>query len=88
MKPDDFCCGDALHRQYSTFQISTKLRQTFPRYELPKIGLVSSFFSFFLFLLFIKMCESYHKVETGYPIALKFGTQKDGVMVHLSTKFG
>jgi len=32
--------------------------------------------------------ESYHKVETGYLIALKFGTQKSGVMAHLGTKFG
>jgi len=24
-------------------------------------------------------CESYHKVKTGYPIGLKFGTQKGGV---------
>jgi len=27
-------------------------------------------------------------VETGYLIALKFGTQKGGVMAHLGTKFG
>jgi len=27
-------------------------------------------------------------VETGYPIALKFGTQEGGVMAHLGTKFG
>jgi len=27
-------------------------------------------------------------VETSYLIALKFGTQKGGVMAHLSTKFG
>jgi len=36
------------------------------------IGLVSSF----LFLLF--GCESYHKEEMSYPIALKFGAQKGG----------
>ena len=38
-KPDYFCCKDALHRQYPTFQIVTKLRQAFLRY---KIGLFSS----------------------------------------------
>jgi len=27
-------------------------------------------------------------VETVYLIALKFNTQKDGVMAHLGTKFG
>jgi len=27
-------------------------------------------------------------METGYPIALKFGTQKGGIMAHLGTKFG
>ena len=27
------------------------------------------------------------KVEMGYLIALKFGTQKGGVRVHLDTKF-
>jgi len=29
-----------------------------------------------------------NKVETDYPIALKLGTQKDGVSVNLGTKFG
>ena len=32
----DFCCGDALHCQYPTFQISNKLCQAFPRYEFSK----------------------------------------------------
>jgi len=39
------------------------------------------------FLLFSSWYESYHKVETGYLIALKFGTQKGGVRAHLSTRF-
>jgi len=45
-----FFCGDALHHQHPTFQISTKSRQVFPRYELSKIGLVFLVF-FFLFVL-------------------------------------
>ena len=32
-KPDDFCYGDALQRQYPTFQISNKSRKAFPRYS-------------------------------------------------------
>jgi len=87
MKLNDFCCGDALHRQYPTFQIPTKLRQELSRYKLSKIGLVSSFL-FFFFFFFLSRCESYHKVEMGTPIALKFGTQKGGVMAHLGTMFG
>ena len=35
----------------------------------------------------VKATELPHKVEMGYPIALKFGTQKGGVMVHTGTKF-
>jgi len=27
-------------------------------------------------------------VETGYPIALKFGSQESGEMAHFGTKFG
>jgi len=49
------------------------------RYELPNIGLVSSFF------FFLERCLSYHKAETGDVIALKFGTQKGGaVRAHLA----
>ena len=29
MKPNDFCCRDALHQQYPTFQIVTKPHQAF-----------------------------------------------------------
>ena len=43
------------------------------------LSLASSFF--------VKVL-SYHEVEMGHPIALKFGTQKGGVRVHLGTKFG
>jgi len=43
------------------------------------IGLVSLFCFFFLSSWY----ESYHKVETGYLIALKFGTRKGGVRAHL-----
>jgi len=82
MKPDNFCCGDTLHCQYPTFQISTKLRQVFSRYELSKIGLVFSFF------FFLSWYESYPKVETSNLIALKFGVHKGGVRAHLGTKFG
>ena len=77
------CCGDALHCQYPICQISTKSHQVFPRYKLSKIGLVS-LFSFF-FLLFVK---EWKLLEKGYPIPLKFGTQKGGIRVHLGTKFG
>ena len=46
---------------YPTFQISTKSRQAFPiGMNFQKIGLVSLFFSSFLFV-------KVHKVETGYP---------------------
>ena len=41
-------------------------------------------FSFF----FLSRHESYHKVEMGYPIALKFGTLKGGVRAYLGIKFG
>ena len=30
IKLDDFCCGDALHRQYPTFQISRQSDNPFP----------------------------------------------------------
>jgi len=47
---------------------------------------LSCFIFFSVFFLF--WYESYHKVETGYLIDLKFGTQKGGVRAHLSAKFG
>jgi len=37
--------------------------------------------SFFVF--FSSWYESYHKVETGYLIPLKLGTQKGGVRAYL-----
>jgi len=76
--------SNALHCQYPIFQISTKLRQVFPRYELSKIGLVS----WFVFFFFSSWYESYHKVEMGFLIALRFGAQKGGVRAHLGTEFG
>jgi len=54
------------------------------RYEFSKIGFVSSFFLFFSSSRY----ESYHKVETDYPIALKFSTQKGGIRGHFGNKFG
>ena len=37
---------------------------------------------FFIFLIFLSRYESYHKVEMGYLIALKSGTQKGSIRVH------
>ena len=85
MKHDDFCCGHTLHIQHSTFQIRAKSLQAFPRYATSKIGLVSSFFFFFLFSHTYKNC---YKTRTPNPIALKFGTQKGGIKAHLCTNFG
>ena len=38
----------------------------------------------------IRNCPTfpYHNVETGYPITLKFGTQKGGLRANLGTTFG
>jgi len=68
---------------HSKFQVNCTRRF---RNELSKIGLVSLLL--FFFFLFSSRCESYHRVETGYPIALKFDTQKGDVRAHLGTKFG
>ena len=43
---------------------------------------------FLCFFLFSSIRESHYKVETGYQIALKFGTQIRCVRAHLGTKFG
>ena len=43
-----------------------------------KIGLLPS-----VFFLFSLWYESYHKVETGYLITLKFGTQEGDVTVRV-----
>ena len=48
-KLDNFCCRDALHHQYPTFQLVTKSRQASLRSKLSIIGLVSSFFFLFFF---------------------------------------
>jgi len=80
MKMNDF----AVEIPSTHIPISTKLCQAFPRYEPPKIGLVS--FSIFFHFFFSSRCQE----ETGYPIALKFDTQNGGnrIMPHLGTKFG
>jgi len=72
-------------------QISTKLRQVFPRYESSKIGWVSSFFFllfFCLFFFFLSNNKNCHKMQTRYLIVLKFGTQQDSVSAHRGIKFG
>ena len=61
MKPGNFRCGDALHCQCLTFQISTESRKAFPRYELSKIGLVSLFFFFLSFHLGMKVTIKWKK---------------------------
>ena len=88
MKQHEFCCGHSLHLQHSTFQISAKSLQAFPRYATSKIGLVSSFFFFLFFFLFSHTYKNCYKTRTPYPIALKFGTQKGGIKAHLCTNFG
>ena len=44
--------------------------------------------TFFTFLFFLSSrCENDHKLEMGYPIALKFNAWKVGVRTHLDTTF-
>ena len=88
MKQDNFCCGHSLQLQYSTFQISVKSLQAFPRYVTSKIGLVSWFFFLLIFFLFLHTYKNCYKTRTPYPIALKFGTQKRGIKAHLGTNIG
>jgi len=64
---------NAGQRHHLTFQISTKSRQAFLRYESLKIGSNN---------------KSCHKMQIHYPIVLKFGKQQDGVRGHHGTKFG
>ena len=60
-KLDNFCCGDALHRQYPTFLNCA-------RYKLSKIGLFSWFFLLVFSLLFVKLCGNgfYDCLEVWY----------------------
>ena len=89
MKQDDFCCGHSLQLQYSTFQILAKPLQAFLRYATSKIGLVSYFyFSSYFSSSFCTLYKNCYKTRTLHPIALKFGTQKGGIKVHLGTNFG
>jgi len=60
-KTGRFYCGDALHHQYTTFQISTKLREAFLKNKLLKIGLVSLFFSSF----FSSFCQGVKVTISG-----------------------
>ena len=45
-------------------------------------------FSFLFFFLFSHTYKNCHKTRMPYLIALKFGTQKGGIKVHLGTNFG
>ena len=50
-----------------------------------------SFFIFYFFLFFFLFSHTYkncYKMRTPYPIALKFGTQKGDIKVHLGINFG
>jgi len=47
-----------------------------------------SFLVFKILFFFSSRHESFHKVETGYWIALNFGTLKGSIRAHLGTKFG
>ena len=67
-KLDNFCYGDT---QYPTNHISTKSCQAFSRYKLSMTGLVS-----LVFFFFSSKRESYHKLETGHLIPLKFSHTK------------
>jgi len=86
MKPNDFCGRNASKCHHLTFQISTKSHQAFPRYEPSKIGKVS-YLLLFLFVFFSSRCESCHKTQKNYPIALKFGILKGRIKVCPDTKF-
>ena len=88
MKQDDFCCGNALQFQYSTFQISAKSLHAFPRYVTSKIGSVSLSFFFLFFFLLSHTYKNCYKTRMPQAITLKFGTQKGDIKAHLGTNFG
>ena len=73
--------------QHSTFQILAKSLHAFSRYATSKIGLVSLFCFFLLFFLLSHTYKNCYKTRMPYPIALKFGTQKEGIKAHLGTNF-
>ena len=58
-KLNDFCCVDALHYQYHTFQISTKSHQPDINFQKIGPGLVSLFFSFSSFCKGIKVTTKF-----------------------------
>jgi len=89
-KPDNFCweIPSTVSTPYSKFQLNHA--KCFHDINFQILALVSILILIFEvnFFLFSLRCESYHKVETGYLIALKFGTQTGGVRIHIGTKLG
>jgi len=72
----DFYGGNTGQHHHLTFKILTKLHKVFLRYEPSKIDRVS----LFVFSSFHR-CESCHKMQTRYPITLKFDTLKGHIMI-------
>jgi len=76
MKPDDFFVMEILANV--TFQILTKSRQAFLRYELSIIDFIFPFF------FFSQRCEKYSNcLEIRYMYM-----QKGGIRVHSDIKYG
>ena len=95
MKQEDFCCGHSLQLQHSTFQISVKSLQAFPRYATSKIGLVSSFFLLIFLPLFAHLKKTAIKREHYIRLPLNLAHRRGGgggggggITAHLSTNFG
>ena len=64
---------------YLIHKFTYALIYKFAKFMHIKIWTFKNWLSFFVFFSFFSSrCESYHKLETGHPIALKFGTQKGG----------
>jgi len=67
-KVDNFCSGNACQCHYLTFQILTKLHQTFPKYEPSKIGWVSYVVAFsFCFPFFSSNNKIYANMFSDCP---------------------
>jgi len=69
---------------YLTLQILTKC---FRDMNLRKLAKFLPFFLAFFFFLFLSNDKSCHKMQTRYPIVLKFGTQQDSVSAHCVLNF-
>jgi len=68
-------------------QISATVCTLHSKFQLnrARIQAFKNWLSFSFFFFFLSWHKSYHKAETGYLIALKFGTQKSA---HFGMNFG